>query len=139
VFKIIVNSVPITNFPGLFDLAPFDRWEGYPAQRTQLLDFLIQNKIPGVLFVSGDFHLGASTRVEPTGPWSPFREVLMGPGDQNANPLWLTLPGAPQFDFKTGTSNVTVFEADPNAVPPTLTMKFIAADGSTLHTQTLTY
>ncbi len=139
VFKIIVNSVPITNFPGLFDFAAMDRWEGYSAQRTKLLDFLIQNKIPGVLFVSGDFHLGASARVEPSGPWSPFREVLVGPGDYNGNPLWVSLPGPPHFDFKTGTSNVTIFEADPNAVPPTISMKFIASDGATLHTQTLTY
>ncbi len=138
-FKIIVNSVPITNFPGLFDFAANDRWEGYAAQRTKLLDFLIQNKIPGVLFVSGDFHLGASTRIEPTGKWSPFREVLMGPGDYSANPLWATLPGPPHFDFKTGTSSITVFEADPNAVPPTIQVKFIADSGATLHTQTISY
>jgi alkaline phosphatase D len=87
-FKLIVNSVPITNFPHVFDVASNDRWEGYGAQRAELLDAIVQNGLGGVLFVSGDFHLGASAAVEPSGNWSGLREILMGPGDQSANPLW---------------------------------------------------
>ena len=37
VFKLIVNSVPISDFPGAFDLAQRDRWEGYPTQREEIL------------------------------------------------------------------------------------------------------
>jgi alkaline phosphatase D len=137
-FKLIVNSVPITNFPLLFDFAATDRWEGYGAQRAELLDSIVQNAVTGVLFVSGDFHLGASAAVEPSGNWSVLHEVLMGPGDQSANPLWSTLP-SPQFDFKTGTSNVTLFEADPNAVPPTIKVTFLDGAGATLFEKTYAF
>ena len=130
-FKLIVNSVPISNMPFLFDFYAIDRWEGYAAQRTELLDYIVNQNIPGVLFVSGDFHLGASGRVEDTGKWSNLREVLMGPGAQGANPLWNTLP-ASQFEYKTGTINYTVFEANPNAVPPTIKVTFKGASGNTL-------
>ena len=137
-FKIVVNSVPITDFPGLFDFAQGDRWEGYAAQRTKFLDFIEDNNIQGVLFVSGDFHLGASAKLEPSGKWSGLREVLMGPGDKNGNPLWFSLPQN-QFDFRTGTSNVTVFEADPNASPPTIKVSFISGTGSKLFEQTYSF
>ncbi len=137
-FKLVVNSVPITNFPGLFDLAQDDRWEGYPAQRTKLLDYITQNQIKGVLFLSGDFHLAASAKVESSGPWSNLREILMGPGDQNGNPLWSTLPSS-QFEYRSGTSNVTVFEANPNASPPSIKVSFISGTGATLFENTHTF
>jgi alkaline phosphatase D len=137
-FKLIVNSVPITNFPHLFDFASIDRWEGYGAQRAELLDAIVQNGVTGVLFVSGDFHLGASAAVEGSGPWSGLREVLMGPGDQKANPLWNTLP-SPQFEFTTGTSNVTLFEADPEASPPTIRVTFVDGKGNTLFDKTYAF
>lgn len=66
-FKIIANSVPIANFPGAFDLQANDRWEGYPAQRAELLDFLTGRAIRGVVFVSGDFHLATVAHLEATG------------------------------------------------------------------------
>jgi alkaline phosphatase D len=137
-FKLIVNSVPITNFPHLFDFASNDRWEGYGAQRAELLDAIVQNGLAGVLFVSGDFHLGASATVEPSGNWSGLREILMGPGDQSANPLWNTIT-SPQFEFKTGTSNVTLFEADPNATPPTIKVTFVDGAGATLFEKIYSY
>lgn len=137
-FKIIVNSVPITNFPGLFDFASGDRWEGYPSQRAKLLDFIVDTGITGVLFLSGDFHLASVQRVEGSGKWSGLLEALMGPGDQSSNPLWTTLPTT-QFDFRSGTSNVTIFEADPSATPPTIRIEYVAGNGSQLFAKTYTF
>jgi alkaline phosphatase D len=109
-FKVIVNSVPIANFPLFFDLAAQDRWEGYASQRNALLDRLAT--VPGAWFLSGDFHLGCVARVEPSGPRSMLREVLCGPGGNNPNALWATLLG-PQFEFVTPEHNYTVFRLDP--------------------------
>lgn len=134
-FKILVNSVPITNFPLLFDVAQGDRWEGYPAQRKELLDFIDQNAISGVLFIAGDFHLGASARVEPSGASSLLREILVGPGDNDPNPIWATL-GAPQFEFRTDKSNVVHFVANPNATPPSITVTFLGGSGNQLFAKT---
>src|SRR5690606_7954026 len=106
---------------------------------AELLDYIVDQSIEGVLFLAGDFHLGAATAVEPAPhAWAGLREVLMGPGEQGANPLWNTLP-SPQFEFKTGTSNVTLFEANPNASPPTIKVKFVSGTGATLFEKTYSF
>lgn len=137
-FKIVVTSVPITNMPALWDLYAIDRWEGYPAARKDLLDHITGKGIKGVLFVSGDFHLGASAAVEPSGAAASLREVLMGPGGQDANVLWNTLPSS-QFEFKTGTNNYVSFVADPNATPPTIKVTFVDGGGSKLFEKTYAF
>jgi alkaline phosphatase D len=112
-FKVILNSVPITNFPSLFDVVANDRWEGYWFARSEILSFIDNEQIGGVLWLSGDFHFGSIGRVSPSGPGSQAIEVLVGPGAQDPNPLWSTLVDDAQFDFATGTNNYTVFDLDP--------------------------
>jgi hypothetical protein len=112
VFKIILNSVPISDFPGAFDFAQNDRWEGYAAQRTEILSFIDDNAIAGVLWLAGDFHLAFISNVATSGPGSSQREVLAGPGAQEPNALLPSLTGS-QFAFKTGTNNYTTLRFDP--------------------------
>jgi alkaline phosphatase D len=50
-WKVIVNEVPIQQFYAL----PYDRWEGYAAERTKLLQWLTQNT-KNVTFVTTDVH-----------------------------------------------------------------------------------
>jgi alkaline phosphatase D len=50
-WKVIVNEVPIQQFYAL----PYDRWEGYAAERTKLLTFLSQ-KIKNAVFLTTDVH-----------------------------------------------------------------------------------
>lgn len=112
-FKVILNSVPITEFPGaFFQATAFDRWEGYAAQRTALLSFIEQHDIPGVLWVSGDFHLASCGRVSRSGPGSRAVEVLVGPGANVSNPS-PTYPAPPQFDWSSGINNYATFDLDP--------------------------
>ncbi|MCB9507155.1 MAG: alkaline phosphatase D family protein [Myxococcales bacterium] len=99
-FKVVLSSVPITNMPFLWDVAQEDRWEGYAAQRTRLLEFITGNAIPNVWFLGGDFHIGFVGRVEPDGPASSMWEIAVGPGGNGPNPLSLTLTGD-QFPFHT--------------------------------------
>lgn len=113
-FKILMNSVPITDFPAVFDAAANDRWEGYAAQRTEILKFIDDERIGGVLWVSGDFHMASVGRVSTTGVGSAQTEILVGPGAQVPNPLVLSAR-APQFDWASGSSNVTQLELDPQA------------------------
>lgn len=112
-FKVILNSVPITAFPGLFfDLAAADRWEGVPAQRTELLRFVDEARVPGVLWVSGDFHMACAGRVALEGPGARAVELLVGPGGQFKNPS-PSYPGPPQFDFAAGIDNYATIDLDP--------------------------
>ncbi len=82
VFKIVMNSVPITlltSGPLSFDLVASDRWQGYPAQRTALLDGIEAAGVRNVYFLSGDVHYAFIARTQSTnsGPW----EIAIGPTD----------------------------------------------------------
>ena len=85
-FKIVLNSVPITNMPILW-ISEGDRWEGYRQQRQELLDHITLGDIRNVWFLAGDFHTGFISHVEPGGPARRIREIAVGPGGNGPNPL----------------------------------------------------
>ncbi len=85
-FKVVLNSVPITQMPELWAIAG-DRWQGYANQREELLNFLVDEDIQDVFFLSGDFHVGFVGRVEATGPRSRYWEIAVGPSGNLGNPL----------------------------------------------------
>jgi len=51
-FKLILNQVPIQQFYA----SPYDRWEGYGAERNEVLSFIRDHHIEGVIFLTGDTH-----------------------------------------------------------------------------------
>jgi phosphodiesterase/alkaline phosphatase D-like protein len=51
-FKLVVNEVPIQQYWAL----PYDRWEGYGAERIELINFIRGNGITGVGFLTTDNH-----------------------------------------------------------------------------------
>ena len=53
--KFIVNAVPLS-FVGVL---PYDRWDGYDAERRALLEFIDANQIDGVVFLTTDIHANA--------------------------------------------------------------------------------
>lgn len=101
-FKVLLNSVPMTDMANLWDAGADDRWEGYAAQRRELLNHIGSRNITNVWFMSGDFHVGFVAKVEPNGTGLVGRtwEVAVGPG-QNWNPLSLVAspPNSPQYYF----------------------------------------
>ncbi len=79
-WKVIVNEVPIQQFYAL----PYDRWEGYAAERDKLLRYL-QANVKNVLFLATDTHANFVNEVrlstlEPGGPvGTGMSEVVTGP------------------------------------------------------------
>jgi len=79
-WKVVVNEVPIQQFYAL----PYDRWEGYSAERDRLLRFL-QANVKNVLFLATDTHANFVNEVrlstlEPGGPvGTGIWEVVTGP------------------------------------------------------------
>ena len=78
-WKVVVNEVPIQQFFAL----PYDRWEGYAAERERLLRFLEAN-VRNVVFLTTDTHANLVNEVryrtlggppESSGIW----EVVTGP------------------------------------------------------------
>lgn len=51
-FKFIMNGPPITTL----QFVPYDRWEAWTAERTEILDFIVNNNIKNVIWLSTDFH-----------------------------------------------------------------------------------
>jgi len=58
-WKLVVNEVPIVE---LF-LRPYDRWDGYSAERKEILSFIDKKNIRGVVFLTTDLHANANARV----------------------------------------------------------------------------
>ena len=78
-WKVVVNEVPIQQYYAL----PYDRWEGYAAERDRLLRFL-QRNVRNVFFLTTDTHANLVNEVrfrtlggepESSGIW----EVVTGP------------------------------------------------------------
>jgi phosphodiesterase/alkaline phosphatase D-like protein len=140
-FKLVFSSVNITNLPNVGWDAPFafnDRWEGYGAQREELLDFIVDNGIDDVFFLAGDIHTGFVGRLEPEGtsPYDRMWEITVGPGASADNPLGSLLEmgilgmndvfPCDQFVFGHGRKQVATFlELDPLA--DTIRVRFVDA------------
>ncbi|MCP5118587.1 MAG: hypothetical protein GY953_47850 [bacterium] len=58
-FKFVVNEVAIQQYFGL----PFDRWEGYAAERAEILSFIRDNNIENVIFLTADAHANMMNNV----------------------------------------------------------------------------
>ena len=98
-FKVLLNSVPIAQLPPIW-LLETDRWQGYPDQRDELLDWITEQSIRNVWFLSGDFHLGAVWRIETMGARRKMWEIVCGPGGS-----------APSRRFEIASSNESAFES----------------------------
>ena len=61
-FKFIVNPVPIMELVAL----PYDRWEGYRAERDEVLSFIKEEDVENVIFLTTDYHsnIVADVRVD---------------------------------------------------------------------------
>ena len=60
-FKVLVSSVPWT-FESKGDAV--DTWNGFRQERSEIFDFLAENKIEGVFLLSADRHRSDAWRIE---------------------------------------------------------------------------
>ena len=134
-WKLIVNSVPITRMPDLYP-SDADRWEGYTAQRNEILNHIDAAPIPGVIWLSGDFHFAFVANVSPSGPGANQIEVLAGPGAQLPNPAWVGVRGS-QFRYVTGKNNYAVLEFSPER--RTVEVQYYDDGDAPFHRELLTF
>ncbi|MBX7236572.1 MAG: alkaline phosphatase D family protein [Caldilineales bacterium] len=77
-FKFVISEVPIQQYY----LGPYDRWEGYGAERAEILNFIRDQGIAGVIFLSGDAHMNLMNDVyldKFTDPAPIAYEAITGP------------------------------------------------------------
>ena len=55
-FKFVATPVPMAG-------GGSDRWDGYPKERSDLLRYINEKKLPGVVFLSADMHYAAVTKI----------------------------------------------------------------------------
>jgi alkaline phosphatase D len=123
VFKFIVNSVPIVDRAG----ADSDNWNGYAGARREILNHIANNRLRGVVWLSGDVHFGGVCTVEAAGAWGDIWEVIMGPAGANRDSRPSVRPS--QWPVLVhDVHNYTVLRADPST--RTLTVEFINAAGN---------
>lgn len=135
-FKIILNSVPITDLSTLFGAAlQEDRWQGYPEERSEILAHTAN--IPGILWLAGDHHYGQIGHVDPEGgPAHDQWEVLCGPSGSNINLLATLYKGDdPQYTDVIAEWNWVRITCDPGL--GTIRVQHIADDGTAVTDVTL--
>ncbi|HPG10223.1 MAG TPA: alkaline phosphatase D family protein [Chitinophagaceae bacterium] len=73
VFKIIVVGSQVLN-----PVSPYDKLKDFPVEYDELMDFLAENKINGVLFLTGDRHHSEIIKVERPGAY-PLFDITVSP------------------------------------------------------------
>lgn len=72
-FKVIVNGNQMLNrFPGR------ETWSHFPQEQSAFLDWLMETRVPGVLFLSGDAHYSALSVIESDQHY-PLYELVCSP------------------------------------------------------------
>jgi hypothetical protein len=131
--KFIVSTVPFNDFGSTNN----DSWRGFTTERAELFRYIRDNRIGGVVLISGDQHWSGVFRNTSFPPYA-FYEFM-------PTPLWAYFRPPPditdpQILFKTGNRKVyAVFDVDTTARPPKLTAEYLdTTTNESLYRMTLT-
>lgn len=128
-FKFVMTSVP-------FQGGGTDTWASYRAERNEIMAFMRSQKIGGVVFLTGDYHLARDW----SNPKAPFREFMAGPIGSFVH--YQHTPAARDRYEKAGTFhygdgyNFGMVQVDPGA--RSARVSFIDHNGKTMHTVEIT-
>jgi alkaline phosphatase D len=122
-------------------LSPFDRWEGsaqFPHEQQALTDMIIQRRISGVVFLSGDRHHTELVSIKPDGfyPLYDFTSSPLTSRGASADGEWksqVRVPGT----LVTKQRNFGLLKFDGPIKDRVLTLESRATDGRLLWTQTV--
>ncbi len=93
-FKFVLGGLPIQQYWAL----PYDRWEGYGAERNEILNFIRDNGIENVVFLATDNHANFTNEVFVdlfTAPQPVAREFVAGPIATNTLQVSILAFGGP--------------------------------------------
>ena len=121
-FKCIATSVPLYGGGG-------DRWDGYPRERTEMIQWVTQKKITGVFFIAADLHYAAVTRVQGD---LKLKEIVTGPMAAPLNVLATGLSRRFEFFFNQN-FNFGMITIDPQSSPPQMLVEIRDPANETLY------
>lgn len=96
-FKLVLSGVPFTDITSLGVVFPFGSWTWFSSQRNEVLNHILDNKIPGVMFLSSSARFGGYSRVNTSNPDTTWgvqnvTEVLAGPVGTVVHPSTILNP-----------------------------------------------
>lgn len=132
-FKFLVSSVPFSDFGTTNN----DSWRGFTTERAEIFRYIRDNRIGGVVLLSGDQHWSAVFRNTSFAPYR-FYEFMPTPLWTNNRP-----PPAvtdPQILFINGDRRIyAVFDVDATVSPARLTVEYFdAVTNASVHRLSLT-
>jgi alkaline phosphatase D len=121
-FKFIATAVPMAG-------GGRDRWDGYPKEREEILNFIKDRKIGGVVFLSADMHYAAITKIPNSGG---LRDITAGPIGAPLNRV--TNGTAKRYEFFLAENfNFAKITIDPKIDPRKAMVEFIDQDNRVFH------
>jgi len=123
-FKFIGTPVPMAG-------GGSDRWDGYPKERSEILRFINQKKLPGVVFLSADLHYAAITKIPKGGG---LIDITAGPLAAPLNRVTNSANRRYEF-FLAENFNFGKITVDPKADPNQALLEFVDQDNRVFHTR----
>ena len=125
-FKFIATTVPMAG-------GGRDRWDGYPKEREQILNYINDRKIRGVVFLSADLHYAAITKIPNS---RGLRDITAGPLGAPLNRI--TNGSARRFEyFLADNFNFAKITIDPKTDSNKALVEFIDQDNRVFHKATI--
>jgi alkaline phosphatase D len=121
-FKIIATPVP-------FYGGGRDRWEGFPQEREDLMKWIEQKKITGVVFISADLHYAAVARRPGR---LGLKEIVTGPLAAQVNLFGIGYSRNVEF-FSNETFNYGMITIEPKVSPPHLLLEILDENNRSLY------
>jgi alkaline phosphatase D len=125
-FKFIATPVPMAG-------GGRDRWDGYPREREEVLRFINDRRLRGVVFLSADMHYAAITRIPNGGG---LRDITAGPLGAPLNRVTYGSAGRYEF-FLAENFNFAKVTVDPEHDSGSMFVEFIDQDNKVFHRATV--
>lgn len=120
--KFILSSVPFSD-------PRKDKWGEYPGERDEILTFIRERSISGVVFLAGDVHHGAVSRMP---GFEEMKEFIFGPLAAPMN--YKISPSEPRFEFfYQDTPNYGKITVHPDEAGPTVQIEWLDAQHRVIH------
>ena len=125
-FKFIATSVTMAG-------GGSDRWDGFPKERQQILRYINEKKIHGVVFLSADMHYAAITNIPKSGG---IKDITVGPLGAPLNRI--TDGTARRYDFFLAENfNFGKITVDAKNQPGKALLEFVDQDNYVFYRTTL--
>jgi len=121
-FKFIATTVPMAGGGG-------DRWDGYPKERNEILRYINDKKLRGIVFLSADLHCAAITKIPGSGG---LKDITAGPLAAPLNRVTNGTAGRFEY-FLAENFNFAKITVDPKMDPRNAVVEFIDQDKQVFH------